>query len=154
MPTGLTRYSSVVTVFAGGLQPAASRTLLPGYAVPGRCPKRAEEAEGPPGGFRGRTSSCPSRPLTEAPAQVRGSFLRLSPALVLCSRKLSHCPWGLWGLQSQPAGFKGHQATPPIRVCLSFASIKFSINLVSGQYRFSVRACLEVQITLPSEATL
>lgn len=44
----------------------------------------------------------------------------------------------LCGFLSQPSWFKGHQATPPMKLSISFGSIKFSINLVSGQYRFSL----------------
>lgn len=67
----------------------------------------------------------------------RFSFLRLSPAPCSCSDKLVVFSLrALCSLLSQPSWFKGHQATPPMRLSISFASIKFSINLVLASIDF------------------
>ena len=83
-------------------------------------------------------------PFAELLTEVcRFPSLRLGPAPCSCSDKLTaFSPQGPLQPLSQPSWFKGHWAAPPMKLGLSFASIKFSINLVSSQYRFSLQACL------------
>lgn len=111
----------------------------------------------PPRASCGRTCSFSQSPRWLS-LRLRGRFadflLSGSPAPCSGSDKLVVFSLrALGGLSSQPSRFKGHQATPPMRLSISFASITFPFHVVSRQYRFSLSACLGVQLPRPSEST-